>query len=73
MPRATLENDKWELYDTPNDFSLTNDLSATNPAKLKEMQDLFLEEAVTNHVLPIDDRTHRGEIRPKPQCKLSRR
>jgi hypothetical protein len=32
-------------------------LSATNPAKLKEMQDLFLEEAVTNHVLPIDDRT----------------
>ena len=57
VPRATLENDKWELYDTPNDFSLTNDLAATNPAKLKEMQDLFLEEAVTNHVLPIDDRT----------------
>ena len=57
VPRATLENDKWELYDTPNDFSLTNDLSAANPAKLKEMQDLFLEEAVTNHVLPIDDRT----------------
>ncbi|MGC1885452.1 MAG: arylsulfatase [Stellaceae bacterium] len=57
VPRATLENDKWELYDTGNDFSLTNDLSATNPAKLKEMRDLFLEEAVTNHVLPIDDRT----------------
>ena len=56
-PRSTLENDKWELYDTRNDFSLINDLSAANPAKLKEMQDLFLEEAVTNHVLPIDDRT----------------
>ena len=56
VPRAALENDKWELYDTRSDFSLTNDLSVTNPAKLKEMQDLFLEEAVTNHVLPIDDR-----------------
>jgi arylsulfatase A-like enzyme len=57
VPRASLEDDKWELYDTRNDFSLTNDLAATNPAKLKETQDLFLEEAVTNHVLPIDDRT----------------
>ena len=27
------------------------------PDKLKAMQDLFLEEAVVNHVLPIDDRT----------------
>ena len=24
------------------------------------MQDLFLEEAITNHVLPIDDRTDRA-------------
>jgi arylsulfatase len=57
VPRATLENDKWELYDTRGDFSLTNDLSAGNPRKLKELQELFLEEAVVNHVLPIDDRT----------------
>ena len=29
VPRAPLlENDKWELYDTRNDFSLINDLSA---------------------------------------------
>ena len=57
VPRAKLENDTWELYDTRSDFSLTNDLAARNPGKLKEMQDLFLEEAVVNHVLPIDDRT----------------
>jgi arylsulfatase len=55
-PRAALLNDKWELYDTRNDFSLANDLAAKNPAKLKELQDLFLKEAVKNHVLPIDDR-----------------
>ena len=51
-----MENDKWELYDTRSDFSLTSDLATTNPAKLGELQRLFLEEAVLNHVLPIDDR-----------------
>jgi len=55
-PRAALEDDTWELYDTQRDFSLANDLAKQNPAKLKEMQDLFLKEAVTYTVLPIDDR-----------------
>ncbi len=56
-PRADLADDKWELYDTRADFSLVNDLAASNPAKLKEMQDLFTKVAIENHVLPIDDRT----------------
>ena len=56
-PRATLEKDKWELYQVTNDFSLTNDLAASQPAKLKEMQDIFVKEAIANHVLPIDDRS----------------
>ena len=56
-PRATLENDVWELYNTSNDFSLRNDLAKQNPAKLAEMQALFLKEAEKYHVLPIDDRT----------------
>lgn len=55
-PRAALLDDKWELYDTTKDFSLANDLAAANPAKLKEMQDLFMKEAIKNRVLPIDDR-----------------
>jgi len=55
-PRATFENDRWELYDTRNDFSLANDLAAKNPEKLKEMQALFLEEAVKYSALPLDDR-----------------
>ena len=54
--RGALENDTWELYDTRNDFSLANDLAAKEPAKLKEMQDLFMDEAVKYNVLPIDDR-----------------
>lgn len=55
-PPTTFENDKWELYDTRNDFSLVNDLSEKDPEKLKEMQDLFMKEAIKNHVLPLDDR-----------------
>ena len=56
-PRATLEKDVWELYDTRTDFSLANDLATKNPSKLKEMQDLFMKEAVKYSVLPIDDRS----------------
>jgi arylsulfatase A-like enzyme len=55
-PRRPLEDDIWQLYDTRSDFSLANDLSAQNPAKLKELQALFLVEAVKYQVLPLDDR-----------------
>jgi arylsulfatase len=54
--RGPLEDDIWELYDTRTDFSLVNDLAAKNPAKLKEMQALFITEAVKYSVLPLDDR-----------------
>jgi arylsulfatase A-like enzyme len=36
-PRNSLENDKWELYDTRVDFSLADDLAAKQPEKLKEL------------------------------------
>jgi arylsulfatase len=55
-PRATLENDKWELYDTRTDFSLADDLAGTHREKLKDMQELFMKEAVKYNVLPLDDR-----------------
>ena len=57
QPRRSLANDKWELYNTRADFSLSYDLAASNPAKLTEMQDLFTRIAIANHVLPIDDRS----------------
>jgi arylsulfatase len=57
QPRASFENDTWNLYDTRSDFSLATDLAARNPALLKELQALFLKEAVTYRVLPLDDRS----------------
>ena len=55
-PRRKLTEDVWELYDTRSDFSLSNNLAGSNAAKLKELQDLFIQEAINNRVLPLDDR-----------------
>jgi arylsulfatase len=55
-PDNTLQDDKWELYNTNEDFSLNNNVAAQNAAKLKEMQALFMKEAEKYHVLPLDDR-----------------
>lgn len=56
QPRASLTDDKWELYNVAVDFSAANDLAAKNPEKLKELQELFMKEAIANHALPLDDR-----------------
>lgn len=56
-PYTSLQDDKWELYNTVEDFSLTNNLGEQNAEKLKELQALFLSEAEKYHVLPLDDRT----------------
>jgi len=74
--RAPLKDDKWELYDTKSDFSLTNDLASKNPEKLHEMQAIFLREAIANHVLPIDDRLfERGnpEVAGRPDLMAGRK
>ena len=57
QPRHKLAEDVWELYNVDEDFSETNDLAASNPAKLKELQALFMKEAERYRVLPIDDRS----------------
>jgi arylsulfatase A-like enzyme len=46
----------WELYDLSNDFSQANDLAKSNPAKLRELQDLWWAEAAKYKVLPMDPR-----------------
>jgi len=56
-PRRPLLEDDWELCDTRTDFRLAKDLAAKEPSKLKDMQEIFLKEAIANLVLPIDDRS----------------
>jgi arylsulfatase A-like enzyme len=50
-----IDDDVWELY-APDDWTQSNDLSAEQPEKLRELQRLFLIEATRYGVLPLDDR-----------------
>ncbi len=49
-------NAPWELYNIENDFSQADDLAATNPEKLKQLQALFVEEAKKYDVCPLNSR-----------------
>jgi arylsulfatase len=56
VPLPPVAKDVWELYHVDQDFSQADDLAQQQPEKLKELQAVFMQEAVRNHVLPIDDR-----------------
>jgi arylsulfatase len=47
------DQDPWELYYLPNDFSQSKDLAGDEPAKLAELKELFWQEAERNRVLPL--------------------
>lgn len=57
-PRNAFYDEKWELYNVKEDFSLTENLADELPEKVKEMQDLFEKEAIANNVYPLDDRLY---------------
>ncbi|MFT3823696.1 MAG: arylsulfatase [Chitinophagaceae bacterium] len=54
------DKQKWELYNIDEDFSQANDLAATNPEKLRQLQDMWWVEAAKYNVLPLD---WRGTVR----------
>ncbi len=43
----------WELYYLPDDFSQATDLAKQNPEKLKELRELFWQEAEKYQVTPL--------------------
>lgn len=47
------DQDIWELYHLPDDFSQANNLAAEHPDKLAELQQLWWQEAERNRVLPL--------------------
>jgi arylsulfatase len=44
----------WELFDLSKDWTQSNDVAATNPQKVKELEALFWTEAEKYQVLPLD-------------------
>lgn len=49
------DDDVWELY-APGDWTQAHNLATQNPAKLTELQRLWLIEATKYNVVPLDDR-----------------
>jgi arylsulfatase A-like enzyme len=76
---ASFDSDTWELYNIDEDFSQANDLAATEPKKLRDLQDRFMAEAAKYDVLPLDDRfaqradpaLHPSHIRGKTHFEYS--
>ena len=50
-----IDDDVWELYG-PDDWTQARNIADQNPAKLADLQRLFLIEATKYNVLPLDDR-----------------
>jgi len=66
----------WELYNVgdlqsgdPTEF---NDLAASRPDKVKQMQDLFYAEAAKHDVLPLDNSTLTRWNAPRPNLRAGR-
>jgi hypothetical protein len=62
----------WELYNITDDYSEYNNLAASNPSKLKELQALFLTEAAKYQVLPLDNSGFVRLLAPKPSAVAGR-
>jgi len=71
-PKESALDYPWELYDLRSDWTQADDLAAKNPAKLKEMQDLFWKEAEKYQVLPLDKTMVQRIITPRPSLTAGR-
>jgi arylsulfatase A-like enzyme len=59
---------KWELYNLNDDYSQANDLAATSPDRLTELQKQFDLEAVKYNVYPLDNRAFVRSLTPRPSA-----
>jgi arylsulfatase len=71
-PKESALDYPWELYDLRSDWTQSEDLAAKNPAKLKEMQELFWKEAEKYQVLPLDKTITDRLLTPRPSLTAGR-
>jgi arylsulfatase len=63
----------WELYHVEKDFSQAVNLAEREPAKLRELQDIFWIEAAKYQVLPLDNsRAERMDVSNRPSLTRGR-
>ena len=55
--KGNFDKDEWELYNVDVDRAESTNLADKHPEKLQALIDAWFEEAETNQVLPLDDRS----------------
>jgi arylsulfatase len=63
---------KWELYDLTKDWTQENDLAGSNPAKLRELQQLLWGELAKYQALPLDASVATRLVAPRPNLTAGR-
>jgi arylsulfatase A-like enzyme len=56
----------WELYNLEQDWTQANDLAAKMPDKLRDLKEVFTQEASRYNVFPLDDALLPRFLGPKP-------
>ena len=68
-----IDDYEWELYHVAEDFSEAENLAASEPARLHDMQLLFYAEAAKHQVLPIDNsKVERLDVNNRPSLTRGR-
>jgi arylsulfatase len=67
-----LNNQVLELYDLNTDFSQSQNLADKHPDKVKEMKQMFIEEAKKYEVFPMDASVAARIIAPRPNITAGR-
>ena len=67
-----LNNQILELYDLNTDFSQSQNLADQHPDKVKEMKEMFIEEAKKYQVFPLDASVAARIIAPRPNITAGR-
>ena len=65
-------NVTWELYEVSKDWTQFEDVASKYPDKLKELQNLFWQEAQKYQVLPLDASVATRVVVPKPSLAAGR-
>ncbi|MGB5810010.1 MAG: sulfatase-like hydrolase/transferase, partial [Polyangiales bacterium] len=67
-----LNNQVLELYDLNTDFSQTTNVADQHPEKVKELKELFVEEAKKHQVFPMDASVAARLSAPRPNITAGR-
>ena len=61
---------EWELYNLDEDFTQNNDLAKKYPEKLKQMQEIFTQQAWKYNVFPLNNMGFMRALEPRPNSGL---